>query len=78
MDSGFAQRMAGLQDGIDRRFLVISALKDPDSFGTERVALYNVSFDDLTVADWQAATVGQVTAPFTFSRIEYLDMIEVQ
>lgn len=78
VDSGFAQRMAGLQDGIDRRFLVISALKDPDSFGTERVALYNVSFDDLTVADWQAATVGQVTAPFTFSRIEYLDMIEVQ
>ena len=39
---------------------------------------YNVSFDDLTLADWQAATVGTVTTPFTFSRYELLDMIEVQ
>ena len=44
----------------------------------ERVAVYNVSFDDLTLADWQAATVGRVTAPFTFSRYEFLDQIEVQ
>ena len=42
------------------------------------MAIYNVSFDDLTLADWQAATVGTVTAAFTFSRYEFLDMIEVQ
>lgn len=40
------------------------------------MAAYNVSFDDLTLADWQAATVGTVTAPFTWSRYEFLDMIE--
>ena len=34
--------------------------------------------DDLTLADWQAAAVGSVTAPFTFSDYEYLDQIEVQ
>ena len=50
----------------------------PDSYGAERVALYDVSFDDLTLADWQAAAVGSVTAPFTFSDYEYLDQIEVQ
>ena len=33
---------------------------------------------DLTLADWQAAAVGSVTAPFTFSDYEYLDQIEVQ
>ena len=78
VDSGFAQVQSGLQGGEDRRFTVISKLKDPDSYGAERVAVYNVSFDDLTLADWQAATVGTVTAPFTFSRYEFLDQIEVQ
>lgn len=78
VDSGFAQKQSGLQDGVDRRLTLISKLKDPDSWGAERVAAYNVSFDDLTLADWQAATVGRVTAPFTFSRYEFLDQIEVQ
>lgn len=75
VDSGLAQKLADLQSGIDRRFTVISKLKDPDSWGAERVAVYNVSFDDLTLADWQAATVGRVTAPFTYSHYELLDQI---
>ena len=78
VDSGFAQRMEGIKRGVDRRFTVISKLRDPDSYGAERVALYDVSFDDLTLADWQATAVGSVTAPFTFSDYEYLDQIEVQ
>ena len=77
-DSGFIQRQRELQDGVDVRCTIISKLRDPDSYGAERVALYNVSFDDLTLADWQAATMGTVTAPFTFSRYELLDTIEVQ
>lgn len=78
VDSGLVEKQAGLQDGVDRRFTVISKLKDPDNWGAERVAAYNVSFDDLTLANWQAATVGTVTAAFTFSRYEFLDQIEVQ
>ena len=78
VDSGMIQKQADLQSGIDRRFTVISKLRDPDSYGAERVAAYNVSFDDLTLADWQAATVGTVTAAFTFSRYELMDQIEVQ
>lgn len=78
VDSGFAQRMSGIKSGVDKRFTVISKLRDPDSYGAERVALYGVSFDDLTLADWQAASMGSVTAPFTFSDFEYLDQIEVQ
>mgnify|MGYP002236849848 FL=1 len=46
--------MEGIKRGVDRRFTVISKLRDPDSYGAERVALYDVSFDDLTLADWQA------------------------
>lgn len=78
VDSGWAVKQEGLQDGIDRRFTIISKLRDPDSHGAERVAYYNCSFGDLTISDWKAATVGKVTKPFTFSRYAYLDRIEVQ
>ena len=76
VDSGFIQRSQGLQDGEDHRSTVITKLRDPDAWGAERIALYNVSFDDLTLADWQAATVGSITAPFTFNGYELLDAIE--
>lgn len=78
VDSGFLQKQRELQNGVDTRFTIVSKLRDPDSWGAERVAYYNVSFDDLTLSDWQAARVGTVTAAFTFSRYELLDLIEVQ
>jgi len=78
VDSGLLQKQEDLQDGVDRRFTVVSKLRDPDSWGAERVAFYNVNFDDLTLADWTAAATGKVTAPFTFTRFELLDQIDVQ
>ena len=66
----------GLRKGKDVRFQVISKLADPDSFSAERILIKNVSFDDLTLADWEAAKAGAVDIPFTFSDFEYLDMIE--
>lgn len=64
--------------GKDPRFTIISKLDDPDSYGAERLALYNVSFDDLTLADWEAAKNGTVECPFTFTNYEFLDKVEVQ
>lgn len=64
-----------LKSGRDVRCTIVGSLNDPDAYGAERVALYNCSFDDLTLADWQAATLGSTTAPFTFSNFEYLDMV---
>jgi len=66
-----------IKAGKDPRFTVISKLDDPDAYGAERIALYNVSFDDLTLADWETATNGKVEAPFTFTGFEYLDRVEV-
>ena len=77
-DSGMAQRMQSIQDGVVPECTIITKLADPDSAGAERVAYYGVQFTDLTLADWQAATMGRVTVPFTFTRYEYLDMIPVQ
>ncbi|MDU6304730.1 MAG: phage tail tube protein [Serratia marcescens] len=64
-----------MMEGRDVRFTIITKLSDPDSYGTERVALKGVSFDDLTIADWESGANGKVEAPFTFTKVEYLDMI---
>lgn len=61
--------------GKEVRFTIISKLADPDSYGAERILIKDVSFDDLTLADWEAGAVGKVEAPFTFTKAEYLDMI---
>lgn len=65
-----------IRNGRDIRFTIVSKLADPDAYGAERVALKNVSFDDVTLADWEAKNVGKVESPFTFTDYEYLDMIQ--
>lgn len=67
-----------IRNGQDLRFTVISRLKDPDAYGAERVAVRNVSFDDLTIADWEAKNVGKTEMPFTFTDHEFLDVIDPQ
>lgn len=66
-----------IRNGKDVRFTIVSKLKDPDAYGAERVVLSNVSFDDLTLADWEAKSVGKVECPFTFTGYEFLDEINV-
>jgi hypothetical protein len=65
-------------EGRDIRFTIVSALEDPDAYGSERVAVSGVSFDDITVIDWTSGEVTRHEAPYTFAGYEYLDMIEVQ
>lgn len=65
-----------MRQGKDPRFTIISKLADPDAYGAERVALKNVSFDDLTLADWEAGAFGKVECPFTFGDYEYLDKVD--
>lgn len=65
-----------IQDGKDLRFTIILKLDDPDAWGAERVELLGVSFDDLTLADWQHGTTGTITAPFTFTGFNLLDLVE--
>lgn len=64
-----------IRDGIDVRFTIISKLADPDAYGAERVVVRNVSFDDLTLADWEAGNIGQLECPFTFTDYDFLDTI---
>lgn len=65
-----------LNEGRDVRTTIIMKLADPDAFGAERVALYNVSFDDETLMDFQAGSAGKVTLPFTFTGWDWLETID--
>lgn len=67
--------MTQIKEGKQLEFTVITKLKDPDAHGAERVALYGVTFNDLTLADWELAALGEVEAPFCFTDFEYLDII---
>ena len=77
VDSGMIAKMKGAQEGIVPEFTIVTKLADPESAGSERAALYGVMFTDLTLADWQRAAAGKVTAPFTFTKYEMLDSIDV-
>ena len=59
--------------GKDLRHTIISNLDDPDNPNNQRIALMGVSFDDLTLADWEAAKLGEIESPFTFNDYQMLD-----
>lgn len=71
-----AGRADSVLSGKDERATIVMALDDPDAFGAERVALYNVSFDDCTLMDFAAGNICKATYPFTFTRWDWLDKIE--
>jgi hypothetical protein len=54
---------------------IISKLDDPDAYGAERVKLTGCTFDELTLADWEAKKLGEESIPFTFTGWELLDTI---
>ena len=64
-----------IKEGKDPRFTLIGKLADPNSNGAERIAIKNVSFDDLTLFDFEVGAVGATECPFTFTDLECIDLI---
>lgn len=64
---------AAISAGTDLRHTIISNLDDPDNPSNQRIVCKGVSFDDLTLADWEAAKLGTIEAPFTAESYEILD-----
>lgn len=54
---------------------IISKLADPDGNGTERVKLTGCTFDELSLANWEAKKLGEESIPFSFTGWELLDTI---
>ena len=64
-----------IKAGKDPRFTLIGKLADPNSEGAERIAIKNVSFDDLTLFDFEVGSLAQTECPFTFTDYDFLDLI---
>ena len=62
--------------GIDERMTIIGKLADPDAYGAERVAFYNVSLDEEAIMDWKAGGTTEITIPFTFTEREWLQEVQ--
>nr|DAP48633.1 MAG TPA: tail tube protein [Caudoviricetes sp.] len=63
------------KDGKTPTFTLVGSLADPDALGAERIAFYNVVFDDLTLFDFENAKNGEIEAPFTYEDLDLLDTI---
>ena len=66
----------GLMTGQLPEVKVDAALGDPDSSGTQRVVLYDVLFDEITLAQFENNTVLEESIPFTAGSYEIVDMID--
>lgn len=67
--------LESVKKGIMPNITIISALKDPAALGSERVKLTGVSFDEITLADWEANKLGEESYAFTFMDAELIDEI---
>ena len=66
---------ANIQAGKTTSCTIISKLQDPDSDGAERIKLTGCTFDELTLANWEAKKLGEESVPFSFTGWELLDTI---
>lgn len=64
-----------LKEGKQVSGNIISKLDDPDAIGAERVAIKNATFNDLTLANWEAKKAGEEETSFNFDDWEVLDLI---
>lgn len=64
-----------LKAGKTTTCTIISKLADPDSDGMEKIKLTGCTFDEMTLADWEAKKLGEESYAFTFTGWEVMDSI---
>ena len=64
-----------VKEGLEPEITIVGKLADPGNEGSERISLSEVSFDDLTLFDFEVKTLGEVECPFTFVKCTTLDTI---
>ena len=66
-----------VKSGKTPTFTLISKLADPDSINAqaERIKFTGVTFDEVTLADWENGKLGEESYPFEYEDFEFLDMI---
>ena len=64
-----------IKEGLEPEITIVGKLADPGNEGSERISLSEVSFDDLTLFDFEVKALGEVECPFTFTECSVLDSI---
>lgn len=67
-----------LKKGKDVRSTLVGKLADPDAFGSERIVLYNVWFNELPLMNFEQGKIAEKEFNFGFTDWDMPDLIEVQ
>ena len=54
---------------------LVGSVADPDAKGSERIEIYDVTFDEVTLMKFENATVGEEEVPFKAGGFRYIDTI---
>lgn len=65
----------GIVTGALPTVKLVAALDDPTGYGAERVALYDVTFDELTLSKFENKGLIEEEVPFKAGSFELLDLI---
>lgn len=55
---------------------IVGAVADVDSDGSERVEIYNVTIDEMTLLKFENATIGEEEIPFKAGGFKFIDTID--
>ncbi|WP_274363713.1 phage tail tube protein [Paenibacillus thermotolerans] len=66
---------AAVRSGIYPRVEIVGKVADPDTRGTERVALHDVTINEFNLLKFEKRTLGSEEIPFAFSDYEMIDTI---
>ena len=64
-----------VKDGTEPDVTIVGKLADPANGGSERISLTGISFDDLTLFDFEVKALGEYECPFTFTGFKVIDSI---
>ena len=78
---GFSEYLEAQKAGHDPRFTIVAKHEDPDMLdaGKERIKITNVTFDELTLMQFEKGTVRETTIPFKFTPEDasYLEVVDI-
>lgn len=66
---------ASVKRGAYPRSTIVGKLADPDAFGSERVVLNDVTFNEIALMAFEQNTLGSTEVSFAFSDYDMPDMI---
>lgn len=77
---GIKKIISAWKQGKDVRSKLVAKLADPDAYGTERVVINDIWFNEVTLAQFEMGKKLETTFPFGFKleNVDFPDLIEVQ